>query len=78
MMGRMYDPYGGGMWMYYHFIFWILIIVGVILLVLWLVRQGGKTSGGHAGESSLDILQKRYAKGEIGKEEYERMKKDIS
>lgn len=28
--------------------------------------------------SAIDILKNRYAKGEIGKEEYDRMKKDIS
>jgi putative membrane protein len=76
--GMMYGPYGGGMWMFFHFFFWTLIIIGVILLIVWVVRQTGRRAGGHAEETALDILQKRYARGEITKEEFEKVKKDIS
>ena len=76
MMGpMMYGPYGG--WMIFHFLFWILIIIGIVLLIVWLIRQPGRYKHGHDEESPLDILRKRYARGEISKEEFEEMKKDI-
>ncbi|MBI2563529.1 MAG: SHOCT domain-containing protein, partial [candidate division NC10 bacterium] len=44
----------------------------------WLVEQGRPGSAsGPGGESALDILKKRYARGEIGKEEFEAKKKDL-
>jgi putative membrane protein len=54
--------------------FWALVILGVIYLVK-LISGGSKSSGEH--ETALDILKKRYAKGEISKEEFEARKKDI-
>ena len=61
--------FGGFMWL-----FWIAVIVAFVFLIRWLVQQG-KTS--EPRESALDILKKRYTKGEIDKEEYETKKKDI-
>ncbi|MBI5634552.1 MAG: SHOCT domain-containing protein [Nitrospirae bacterium] len=72
-----YGLYGGGMWMFFHFIFWILVIIGVVLLIVWIVRQPHRYERGHGEESPLDVLRKRYARGEISKEEFERIKKDI-
>ena len=65
----------GGMWLL-PILFWILIIAGVVLIVRWLtVRDGqGKVS---PAESPLYILKTRYAKGEIDKETFETMKRDI-
>lgn len=75
MMGpMMYGPYGA--WMFFHF-FWILVVIGIILLIVWIVRQPGRQESAHREELPLDILKKRYARGEISKEEFERMKKDI-
>ncbi len=62
---------GGFMW-----IFWIAIIVGIILLVKWIVQQN-RPGGQQQGENSLEILKKRYARGEIDKEEFEQKKKDL-
>jgi putative membrane protein len=62
----------GGMFM------WIIFLVVVGLLIYFIVHAQ-KTKGQTPTqiESHLDILKRRYAKGEITKEEYERMKKDL-
>jgi putative membrane protein len=38
----------------------------------------GEPGGPAQGESALEILKKRYARGEINKEEFEQKKKDLS
>jgi putative membrane protein len=61
------------------------IIVGVILLVVWAVRRvsdGGQGfSGGQrierAGSSAREILNSRYARGEINREQYKEMIADL-
>ena len=64
--------FGGGiMW-----IFWILLIVGV----LWALRIASGRQGGAAEnqKTALEILKERYAKGEIEREEFEQKRKDLS
>lgn len=55
-------------------LFWILIILGIVYLVK-LIAGGSKKDS--TAETALDILKKRYAKGEIGKDEFEQKKKEI-
>jgi putative membrane protein len=57
-------------------VFWALITGGVALLVVWLARSAGVSSAAR-GESALDILKTRYAKGEITKEQFEEMKRNL-
>lgn len=57
-----------------HLLFWLLVLAGVVLLILWLVDWIRPSL---AEDSALEILKRRYAKGEIDRETYERMKKDI-
>ncbi len=40
-------------------------------------RQVSEGTGGGGSEAPVDILKKRYAKGEITKEEYDQMKSDL-
>ncbi len=76
MNGMMGYGFGGGM-MLFGVICGILIIVGIVLLVKWLVEQSKVGAAAPAGETALDILKKRYAKGEIDKKEFEEKKKDL-
>ncbi|MBI4013490.1 MAG: SHOCT domain-containing protein [Candidatus Rokubacteria bacterium] len=55
------------------FLFWILVLVGFVLGLRWLVRQGKASRP----DAALDILRARYARGEIGKEEFEAKKRDL-
>ena len=58
--------------------FWIAVIVGIVLLIRWLIISTRTPSHGtSSGESALDILKKRYARGEIDKQEFEEKKKDL-
>ena len=69
--------YGGWSWMgpVFMLVFWALLIAGGVLLVRYLVRQG---RAGDRQESALEILKRRYAKGEIEKDEFEARRKDLS
>ena len=74
MMGNWTMDGGMGIWMLINMIFWILVIIGIVFLVIWVVRRVGGAERGKNEESALDILKKRYARGEITKEEYEFIK----
>lgn len=67
---------GTGLWILFSAIFWILVIGGIVLLVVWVVQKG--TGMGRTEESALEILKKRYARGEISKEEFEEKKRHIA
>jgi len=62
-----------GLGMLFLVLFWVFVIAGVIYLVKWLTGQGiaGRP------DSSLEILKKRYARGEISKQEFEDMRRDL-
>jgi putative membrane protein len=77
--GMMGWGYGMGWFgMIFMAAFWIAVIVAIVLLIRWLVlstRTGDHKA--HPEDSALEILRKRYARGEINKEEFEEKKKDL-
>ena len=77
------NGWGGGWMMLFGGFFWIILLAVGIAAVVWIVRSG--THGGHylpppridRGSSGLDILEERYARGEINRDEYLQKKRDI-
>ena len=65
--------------MIFMMIFWVLVIVGLVLLIKWLIQTtGSRQAAVQAGSGAVDILRERYARGEINKAEFESMKRDLS
>ena len=74
--GHMMNFWYGGIFM------WILFLI-VIVVVVYFILQSTKPKSYDSSfrktprETSIDILKRRYARGEITKEEFEQMKKDL-
>ena len=77
MMGGFFGGGLGWIGMIFCFIFFIAIVIGVILLIVWLVRRPGYIVTDKTSAHSLEILKERYAKGELTKEQYEITKKEL-
>lgn len=60
-----------GMWIF-MIIFWFLIIVAIIVIIKWFYYKTRQK------ESAIEILERRYARGEISKEDFNKMKEIIT
>ena len=71
--------WGGFGWMFGGF-FGLMLIVIIILVIIWAVRRSTGCCGWSWREgtgSALDIARERYARGEISKDEYDELKKNL-
>ncbi len=80
MMGYNYGGYGNMMsglysWGWFGWLLMIIFWIAIIWLIVWIIQQF--TKGKESKESALDILERRYAKGEINKKQYSEMKKEL-
>jgi len=83
--GPMFWPWGLVMGFFWIVVFGIVIFFAVFMASQWQRRQiaGGPGEGPTGGgtprpkESAREILDRRYAEGELSREEYEQMKDDL-
>lgn len=61
----------GFFWMLMMLVFWVAVIAGIVFLVKWLAAPRG---GAHADEA-METLRRRFASGEISREEFEERRK---
>ncbi len=75
---HMTDGWGGNYGMGFMIFFWI-VILGIIGLLIWfLIRKSSGSTHKSDDETALQILEKRYARGEIDEEEFRRKKKELN
>ena len=70
----MMNDFDGG-WGFLHVLLWVGVFAFLTLITVYLVRRSN-----HAKSADVDplaIIKERYAKGEINKEQYEQLKKDL-
>ncbi len=70
-----HDMFMGSIW--FGWIMWILIIALIFVLIWSNTRERNKYIPFDGEETAMDILKKRYAKGEITKEQFDQMKIDL-
>ena len=68
-----FNFFGGG-WM---MIFWWFLIIALIVIVVRALMGSTKQNANTPAETPMDILKRRYANGEIDKEEFEERKKNL-
>jgi putative membrane protein len=59
------------------FLWWALIIALVVIFVKWLISRRDETNRAPASHA-LEILAERYARGEIRKDEFDAMRRDLA
>lgn len=63
-----------------HFLIWIVTLIAIVILILWLLRSFAWSRMHYTPprrSSGLDVLEERYARGEINRDEYLQKKGDI-
>ena len=77
-MFHMWDVSSGmGWWMMFGGLWMVVLWGGLIALIVWGIKKVSERGGSTPKHSPLDMAKERYAKGEISREEFEQIKKDL-
>ena len=78
-MWHMWDVSSGmGWWMMFGGLWMLIFWGGLIALIVWGIKKLTERGGSTSRQTPLDVAKERYAKGEISREEFEQVKKDLS
>jgi len=75
---HMMDGWGNGYGMFFMGLFWLVVLALIITLIWFLIRKGSSPAQQASDEKPQEILDKRYARGEIDEKQYRSMKKEIN
>jgi len=75
----MWDTYDGmGWWMVFGMI-WMVVFWGAIIgLIIWGVARATGGGGRRDDETPIETARRRYARGEITREQFEQFRHDLS
>ena len=71
-------PVGMGGWMVFGWVWMVIFWGGLIALIVLGIKKLTERGGSSYKRDPLDIARERYAKGEISREEFDQMQKDLS
>ena len=78
-MWHMWDVSSGmGWWMAFGGLGMLIFCGGLIALIVWGITKLSRRDSPSSRREPLDVAKERYVKGEISREEFEQMKKDLS
>ncbi len=69
---------GLGWWIIFGGLFMVIFWGGLIALIVWTIIKLNRRGEATQKHSPLDVAKERYAEGEISREEFEQLKKDLS